>query len=55
MSFQDFTVSNNDLGKPVLQLSGKAAELAAQMGVNHVHLTIADEKKYAVATVILES
>lgn len=54
VSFQDFTVSNDEYGKPVLALSGKAAELAAQMGVNHVHLTIADEKKYAVATVILE-
>ncbi|ELR65367.1 Holo-[acyl-carrier protein] synthase [Photobacterium marinum] len=55
VSFQDFTVSNNELGKPILTLSGKAAELAEGMGVQHVHLTIADEKKYAVATVILES
>lgn len=55
VSFQDFTVSNDELGKPILKLSGKAAELAGAMGVNHVHLTIADEKKYAVATVILES
>ncbi|WP_415720021.1 holo-ACP synthase [Photobacterium ganghwense] len=55
VSFQDFTVSNDERGKPVLTLSGKAAELAARMGANHVHLTIADEKQYAVATVILES
>lgn len=55
VSFQDFNVENNELGKPILTLSGKAAELAAQMGVNHVHLTIADERRYAVATVILES
>ncbi|MDW2239520.1 holo-ACP synthase, partial [Vibrio sp. 1565-1] len=25
------------------------------MGVNHVHLSISDERHYAVATVILES
>ncbi|KMV28873.1 ACP synthase [Photobacterium swingsii] len=55
VSFHDFTVSNDELGKPILSLSGKAAELAAAMGVNHVHLTIADERRYAVATVILES
>ncbi|UXI01751.1 holo-ACP synthase [Photobacterium sp. TY1-4] len=55
VTFHDFTVSNDALGKPVLALSGKAGELAAQMGVRHVHLTIADEKQYAVATVILES
>ncbi|NAW85446.1 holo-ACP synthase [Photobacterium halotolerans] len=55
VSFQDFTVTNNERGKPELALAGKAAELAAQMAVRHIHLTIADEKHYAVATVILES
>ncbi|MEH6530359.1 holo-ACP synthase [Photobacterium frigidiphilum] len=55
VSFQDFTVSNDERGKPLLSLSGKAAELAESMGVKHVHLTLADEKRYAVATVILES
>ena len=48
-------MTNDERGKPLLALSGKAAELAEAMGVNHVHLTIADEKKYAVATVVLES
>ncbi|GAD30768.1 holo-[acyl-carrier-protein] synthase [Photobacterium leiognathi lrivu.4.1] len=55
VSFQDFTVTNDERGKPLLTLSGKAQELALMMGVNHVHLTIADERRYAVATVILES
>ena len=55
VSFQDFIVSNDERGKPLLSLSGKAAELAESMGVKHVHLTLADEKRYAVATVILES
>ncbi len=55
VSFQDFTVSNDERGKPLLALSGKAAELAESMGVKHVHLTLADEKQYVVATVILES
>lgn len=55
VTFYDFTVSNDERGKPILTLSGKAAELAEAMGAKHVHLTIADEKKYAVATVILES
>lgn len=55
VSFHDFTVKNDERGKPLLSLSGKANELAQAMGVNHVHLTIADERHYAVATVILES
>ncbi|MCG3865558.1 MULTISPECIES: holo-ACP synthase [unclassified Photobacterium] len=54
VSFHDFTVTNDGRGKPLLSLSGKANELARAMGVNHVHLTIADERHYAVATVILE-
>ncbi|MFA0083638.1 holo-ACP synthase [Vibrio breoganii] len=54
VSFQDFTVSNDALGKPVLLLSGKAQEISQQLGVAHIHLSISDERHYAVATVILE-
>ncbi|MEZ9130799.1 holo-ACP synthase [Vibrio breoganii] len=54
VSFQDFTVSNDALGKPVLLLSGKAQEISQQLGVTHIHLSISDERHYAVATVILE-
>lgn len=55
VSFQDFIISNDALGKPVLSLQGKAAELAAGAGVTALHLSISDERHYAVATVILES
>ncbi|MDW2328729.1 holo-ACP synthase, partial [Vibrio sp. 1401] len=55
VTFHDFTVSNDELGKPVLLLSGVAQKMAQTMGVNHVHLSISDERHYAVATVILES
>ncbi|MEZ9229710.1 holo-ACP synthase [Vibrio amylolyticus] len=55
VSFQDFSISNNELGKPILVLTGKAQEIAKCMGVSHVHLTISDERHYAVATVLFES
>jgi holo-[acyl-carrier protein] synthase len=55
VSFQDFTITNNALGKPELTLTGKAAQIALDMGVQHIHLSISDERHYAVATVILES
>ncbi|MGI3026754.1 holo-ACP synthase, partial [Vibrio cholerae] len=55
VSFQDFAISNDDNGKPLLSLSGKAAELAQRSQVASVHLTISDERHYAVATVILEA
>ena len=54
VTFQDFTVTNNELGQPMLTLSGQALVLAEHLGVTSVHLTLADEKQYAVATVILE-
>lgn len=54
VSFQDFNVSNDEHGAPVLTLSNKALEIAEQKGVAHVHLSISDERHYAVATVILE-
>ncbi|MDE1220901.1 holo-ACP synthase [Vibrio aestuarianus] len=55
VSFQNFTISNDQNGKPMLTLSGKAAQLAEVAGVQHIHLTISDERHYAVATVIFES
>ncbi|MFN1550651.1 holo-ACP synthase [Vibrio natriegens] len=55
VTFHDFFVTNDELGKPVISLSGMAQQIAQKLGVNHVHLSISDERHYAVATVILES
>ncbi|MCE2597330.1 holo-ACP synthase [Motilimonas cestriensis] len=55
VTFTDFIVSNNDAGKPLLTLSGKALELSVQQGVANIHISISDEKYYAVVTVIFES
>lgn len=55
VTFHDFCVTNDDLGKPVISLSGMAQQIAQKLGVSHVHLSISDERHYAVATVILES
>lgn len=55
VTFHDFEITNDQLGKPVLIFSGKALELSEQKQVEHIHLSISDERHYAVATVILES
>jgi holo-[acyl-carrier protein] synthase len=55
VSFQDFEITNDALGKPVLTFSGKALEIAQKKQVVNIHLSISDERHYAVATVILES
>ena len=55
LAFEQFEVYNDELGKPKLRLLGAAAELAQRLGVTHLHVTLADERHYACATVIAES
>ncbi len=55
VSFHDFTVVNDEYGKPSLLLSGQAAHFANALGVVQTHVSLSDEKCYAVAMVIFES
>lgn len=54
VTFQDFIISNDEYGAPVLTLTNKALEIAQRKQVQHIHLSISDERHYAMATVILE-
>lgn len=54
ISFEDIEVINNDDGKPYLILHGKALEIANKLGVKNTFISLSDEKKYAIAYVILE-
>ncbi|CDG20647.1 Holo-[acyl-carrier-protein] synthase [Xenorhabdus poinarii G6] len=55
LAFNQFEVMNDPLGKPMLQLHGEAEVLAHKLKVKTLHVTLADERRYACATVILES
>ncbi|AWQ17795.1 holo-ACP synthase [Pantoea ananatis] len=55
LAFNQFEVYNDALGKPLLRFFDQAAEVAQRLGVQHVHVTLADERHYACATVIIES
>ena len=55
LAFNQFEVCNDALGKPNIRLHGRAAELAGGMGVTAIHVSLADERRYACATVIVES
>ncbi|ANI31179.1 4'-phosphopantetheinyl transferase [Yersinia entomophaga] len=55
LAFNQFEVVNDVLGKPTLHLHGRAAELALELGVASLHVSLADERRYACATVIIES
>lgn len=54
LAFAQFDVVNDSLGKPCLRFLARAAEVAELMGVRHVHVSLADERLYACATVIIE-
>ena len=55
LSFHHFEVSNDEMGAPIMQLSGYAQELADKKGINKLWLSISDEQDFATATLILES
>jgi holo-[acyl-carrier protein] synthase len=54
ISWHDMEVVPDELGRPDLQLSGRAAEIANAKQVGVVHLSYSHDGDYAVATVILE-
>lgn len=54
ISWHDMEVVPDELGRPDLRLSGRAAEVAATKQVEVVHLSYSHDGDYAVATVILE-
>lgn len=55
VGWQQLEVSKNELGKPFIQLTGTAAQIAEQLGATHWHLSYSDELEYVVAQVIAES
>ncbi|WLI75951.1 holo-ACP synthase [Kosakonia sp. H02] len=55
LAFNQFEVFNDELGKPSLRLWDEAQRMAQRLGVRSMHVTLADERHYACATVIIES
>jgi len=54
ITWQDMEVIRDSLGKPSLQLAGRAAEICRERGVVSVHLSYSHDGDYATATVVLE-
>ena len=55
LSFQHMQVVHNEYGKPEWHFTETAAQWVKEQGISGSHLSISDEKHYAVATVILET
>lgn len=53
MSLREIAVTHDELGKPLLQLSGRVEQVARERGVGEGHVSIADERDYALAFVTL--
>ena len=54
LSLRDIGVSNDTLGKPMLDFSPRAQERLLVAGVGGAHLSLSDEQEYAIAYVVLE-
>ena len=52
VSWQDFEVISDELGKPCLLLRGKAQSIMQEKGAGSSELSISDEKHYAIAFVV---
>jgi holo-[acyl-carrier protein] synthase len=54
MSWKDVEVVKNDLGKPDLELHGRAAAIFAELELMRSHTALSHDGAYAVAMVVLE-
>ena len=55
IGWHHFIIANDTLGKPCLRLEGPAEARARALGATRYHLSLSDEREYAVAYVVLES
>jgi len=55
ITWTDVTISNDEAGKPHIQLRRKAKDIADQKGVNTIHVSLTHTDESAVAIVILEN
>ncbi len=54
VSWQHIELGHDELGAPKLFFSARALELQQQKGISSLHISLADEREYVVAFVILE-
>lgn len=55
VTWHDFEVANLPSGRPTLRLHGKAAEIAKELGVTNIALSLTHTKDQALAIVTFES
>lgn len=53
--WREVEVLPNSMGKPEVQVSGRALEFCRQAGITNMQLSLADEDNHAIAVVLLET
>ncbi len=51
---KDFSITHDELGKPLLEVTGQAEKILNIQGIKHRYVSLSDEKDSVVAFVILE-
>ena len=54
VNFKTIEILRNDEGKPIFKFAEKTQLLIDNLGIEHSHVSLSDEKEYALAFVILE-
>ncbi len=53
ISWQEISIVNDAAGSPAMELTGAALRLFEAHGARHIHVSLADEKDYALAFVVV--
>ncbi len=53
--WREVEVLPNRMGKPEIQVTGRAAHMCEEAGIRGMHLSLADEDNHAIAVVVLET
>ena len=55
LRFDDFSVLNDEAGKPYVVANGKARQQMDRLGIAQLHISISDERLFALAFAVAES
>ncbi len=54
LTLKQIEVSHNEIGRPILILTGHAKQETDQLNIRHYHVSLSDEREHVVAFVTLE-
>lgn len=53
LAFNEISVTNLASGQPVVQFVGKAKDFVESLNIGHIHISLSDEKLFALAFVVV--